>query len=78
MQIGDRVKWAAYYLQKYRDAWQAAGRDSEKSRALREYEAMEAERGVIDEIDERGLKILWDGNPLPHYCVAYLVTVVRE
>jgi hypothetical protein len=76
--VGNRVKWSAIYLQPYRDAWQAAGRDSEKSLALGEYLAMRAKRGTIEATTARGLKIMWDGNPLPHYCVDYLVTVVKE
>jgi hypothetical protein len=78
IQIGARVRWSDYYLQTYRNTWLAAGRDSEKSRAKAEYEIMKAKRGTIEEITDRGLKILWDGNPLPHYCVDYLVTVVKE
>jgi hypothetical protein len=54
IQIGARVRWSDYYLQKYRDAWQAAGRDSEKSRAKAEYETLKAKRGTIEEITERG------------------------
>jgi hypothetical protein len=55
-----------------------AWRDSDKSRAKAEYETMKAKRGTVEEVTDRGLKILWDGNSLPHYCVDYLVTVVKE
>jgi hypothetical protein len=78
IQIVTRVRWSDYYLQTYRNARLTAWRDSDKARAKVEYETMKAKRGTVEEVTERGLKILWDGNPLPHYCVDYLVTVVKE
>lgn len=73
LQIGDRVKWSWYALQKDWDYYHNCGREPFKSNAKRHFEQKKDMRGTVLEVGKNTCKVKFDSQESIHDMLSYMV-----